>query len=66
MTICPPRVKEQPNWLYDLIAAVERYEDVHEHVQEDGRCMQEVLDRVPDELRLAANAIADYKAKEAS
>lgn len=64
MAICGTRTREQPNWLYDLIAAVEQYEDVHEHVKEGGRCLQDVLDRVPDELRLAANAIADYKRKE--
>lgn len=50
--------ESQPNWLIDLVAAVEEYE--YAHADSDKQCFGPVLSNVPDEVRIAANAVADY------
>jgi len=49
-----------PNWVYDLVSAVEEYEELHGGHTEGWGCMGRALAAVPLEQRQTAEAIADY------
>lgn len=50
-----------PAWVYDLITAVEVYEDVHGPHRESWPCLGKVLDGVPEQERFAARAIVAWR-----
>lgn len=47
-------------WIYQLINAIEQYEDVH--AKEWPHCFADVLARVPDQERDRAHTLAYYGA----
>jgi hypothetical protein len=51
-------VSQHPNWVIDLIVAVEEYEFTH---PQDAHCFQAALMEIPDEVRNAVRAVAEYK-----
>lgn len=44
----------QPDWLLDLVAAVEHFEYTHAKVDSPADCLGAQLDAVPDEVRSMA------------
>lgn len=55
-----------PNWMLDVVIAVQEHEDIHRSVRDGGICLQGVLDLVPAEVRIAAKAVAEYRRQEAT
>lgn len=47
-----------PNWVYDLITAVKRFEYVHPKIDD---CLSDALDAVPEWARREAEVIDNYK-----
>lgn len=58
--------KSLPNWVLDVVIAVQEHEDVHRSVRDGGICLESVLDSVPTEVRIAAKAVAEYRRQEAT
>jgi hypothetical protein len=52
---------DHPGWLLALVAAVERYEDVHSKVEPGAECFDEALLGVPDEVRAMARGYAQAR-----
>lgn len=50
-----------PNWVIDMVIAVDEYEDRHAHVKEGGHCMERVLDAVPPNVLGAVRMVAEYR-----
>ena len=50
-----------PAWVYDLITAVELYEDVHGPHKENWPCLGNALDVVPERERDCARAIVAWR-----
>lgn len=49
-----------PPWVYDLIAAVEEYEDCHADHRAGWPCLGEALGKVPENEKDRAAAIVSY------
>lgn len=52
---------KQPNWVIDLINAVDRFEDVH---PKGELCLKRELDAVPQNVLETARAVAHYREQE--
>lgn len=52
---------DYPNWLLQLVAAVEHYEDIHSKVEEGEECFAGALEVVPDSVRSMARGYAQAK-----
>lgn len=50
-----------PVWVYDLITAVEIYENIHGPHDEHWPCLGKVLDAVPERERDCARAIVTWR-----
>jgi hypothetical protein len=50
-----------PAWVYDLITAVDTYEDIHGPHKEGWPCFDKVLFAVPEPERRAARAIVAWR-----
>lgn len=46
-----------PNWVFDLVTAVEEFEFIH---PKQDPCLKDALDTVPADIRQTAKAIQDY------
>jgi hypothetical protein len=51
---------ELPAWVYEMVIAVEWYEEVHPAVEDRGMCLRDVLLKVPGKQREIARALAAY------
>lgn len=51
-----------PNWVYDLVSAVETYEFEHGQTTDGWPCLGAALEDVPAEVRQGARAISAYRA----
>lgn len=49
-----------PHWVYDLIAVIDDYEEVHGSHEQDWDCFADVLGEIPEQERDRARAIAFY------
>lgn len=54
-------MSNHPNWVIDLINAVDEYEDLHEHKKEGGHCLQAWLIAIPEEVLTAARQVRAYR-----
>ncbi|KUL59668.1 hypothetical protein ADL32_19050 [Streptomyces albidoflavus] len=52
-----PRAPELPPWVWDLVIALQRYEDEHD---KDAPCLNSVLAAVPFDVRDQATVIRRY------
>lgn len=50
-----------PNWVIDLVRAVETYEFEHGHTGDGWPCLGNALAEVPDDIRDQARAIHEYQ-----
>lgn len=48
-------------WVYQVVAALSLYEDLHGHPNDGAVCMQKALDIVPDDVKTVARAMVDLK-----
>jgi hypothetical protein len=51
----------QPDWVLDLVAAVEHFENEHAKVDSPADCFGRQLDAVPDEVRAQARGWAQAR-----
>lgn len=49
-----------PNWVIDLVGAVDKYEFEHGETDEGWPCLGVALGKVPDGVRQQAAAVRDY------
>lgn len=54
-------VENLPAWIWDVLADIDQYEDEHGHPEDGFRCLANTLERVPKDVRLAAQAIKSYR-----
>lgn len=54
-------MRDIPNWVIDMVIAVDEYEDQHAHVKEGGHCMEHVLNAVPPNVLGAVRMVAEYR-----
>jgi hypothetical protein len=56
-----------PNWIYNLITAIEEWEDIHSGAHDESvdqrmaACFDAELNKIPQEVRRTARAIAEYR-----
>lgn len=50
-----------PKWVWDLIADVIEYEDVHPAVDPGNACLARALDRVPEDVMSAVEVVRAYR-----
>lgn len=55
-------IKGLPRWVWDLVADLHRHEDVHGYTEQ---CLAAALERVPADVRMVAEVIADYRVVDA-
>lgn len=48
-------------WVYQVVAALSLYEDLHGQTEDGAVCMKRVLDIVPDKVKTVARAMIDLK-----
>jgi hypothetical protein len=49
-----------PNWVIDVVIALDKYEDEH---AKEHTCLAPALDHVPAEIRAQARGVRDYLAQ---
>lgn len=61
-------MSELPNWVYDLLIQVQKYEEVHGSDRDGDEyfCFRPALDKVPPMVRAVAAGIRGYREYEAS
>jgi hypothetical protein len=57
-----PEIKGLPRWVWDLLADLLRHEDVHGYTEQ---CLTGALERVPADVRMVAEIIAEYRVLDA-